>query len=86
MTAWPNIIGSETFVTLGVFGFSLMAALLLIPLFRALRKGEYLYVSFLLIFAINILFESMLESQAGVIFYAFFNVLFFTGDGNKQQG
>ena len=76
----------QTFVTLGVFGFSLMAALLLIPLFRALRKGEYLYVSFLLIFAINILFESMLESQAGVIFYAFFNVLFFTGDGNKQQG
>ena len=50
------------------------------------RGGWWVVGQFLLIFAINILFESMLESQAGVIFYAFFNVLFFTGDGNKQQG
>jgi O-antigen ligase len=68
----------QTFVTLGVFGFSLLVAFLLIPVYSSLRKEDYIYTLFLLIFAINILVESMLETQAGVVFYAFFNAFLFS--------
>ncbi len=68
----------QTFIALGFLGFSLLVASLLIPAYRSLRKGDYLYLSFILIFAINILFESMLETQAGVVFYAFFNAFLFS--------
>jgi O-antigen ligase len=68
----------QTFVALGMIGFSLLAAMLIIPSFMALRKRNLLYFAFLLIFTINILFESMLETQAGVVFYAFFNAFLFS--------
>jgi len=68
----------QTFLTLGVFGFSLLVVLLLYPACLSLRKGNFLYTLFILIFAVNILFESMLEAQAGVVFYAFFNALLFS--------
>jgi O-antigen ligase len=76
----------QTFVTLGVIGFSLLVLFLLLPGYLSLKKGNYLYTLFLLIFAINILFESMLETQAGVVFYAFFNVFLFSrGGGNNSR-
>ena len=75
----------QTFVTLGVFGFSLLVAFLLIPVYRSLRKGDYLYTLFLLIFAINILVESMLETQAGVVFYAFFNAFLFSKSAANNE-
>jgi O-antigen ligase len=68
----------QTFITLGVIGLGLLVALLWIPVYRSLRKGSYIYTLLLLIFSINILFESMLETQAGVVFYAFFNAFFFS--------
>ncbi|MCK9204765.1 MAG: O-antigen ligase family protein [Bacteroidales bacterium] len=68
----------QTFITIGVVGFSLLVATLFIPAIRSLRRGEYLYFIFVLIFAGNILFESMFETQAGVIFYAFFNAFAFS--------
>ena len=71
----------QTFITLGVFGFGLLVALLLIPAWQSFRKRNYLYFIFLVIFLINMLVESMLETQAGVVFYAFFNVLLFSGGG-----
>jgi O-antigen ligase len=68
----------QTFVTLGFLGFSLLILLLIVPAYGAVRNGNYLYFLFLLIFAVHILFESMLETQAGVIFYSFFNVFLFS--------
>jgi O-antigen ligase len=67
----------QTFIALGFFGFTLLALMLLIPAILALKHHEYLYFAFISIIAINLLFESMLENQAGVVFYAFFNVLLF---------
>ncbi len=72
----------QTFVTLGLTGFLLLLATLFFPAIRALRRGQVLYFVFLVIFAINILFESMLEIQQGVVFYAFFNILLFTANRN----
>ncbi len=68
----------QTFIALGVLGFILLAASLLVPGYLSLRRGDMVYLCFLVIFGISILFESMLETQAGVVFYSFFNVLFFS--------
>lgn len=68
----------QTFVALGLAGFLLLVLMLVLPSLIAFKDENYLYFSFLLIFALNIAVESMLETQAGVIFYAFFNTFFFT--------
>lgn len=68
----------QTFVTLGLTGFLVLLASLLLPAINAMRRGQVLYLVFLLIFTLNILFESMLEIQQGVVFYAFFNIFLFT--------
>ena len=48
------------------------------PAMLAWRSNQFLYVVFVIIFSVNILVESMLEVQAGVVFYAFFNAFLFT--------
>lgn len=68
----------QTWIALGIFGFHLLILLFLTPALRALKKGDYLYFLFITIFAVNIMFESMLEGQAGVVFYAFFNAFLFS--------
>jgi O-antigen ligase len=68
----------QTFIALGVPGFLLLIGMLGIPGLWSLRRGDYLYFLFILIFSVSILVESMLESQAGVVFYAFFNAFLFS--------
>ncbi|MEI7499952.1 MAG: O-antigen ligase family protein [Bacteroidota bacterium] len=75
----------QTFVTLGLAGFLLLLATLVFPAIRAIREEQYLYLLFLVIFAFNILFESMLEIQQGVVFYAFLNIVLFTSIKNGDQ-
>lgn len=72
----------QTFVALGIIGFLALLAMLILPAIRAIRIGNYLYFVFIIIFSFNILVESMIEIQAGVVFFAFFNSFFFwTGNG-----
>ena len=68
----------QTFIALGIAGFLTLFAMILLPAWFALKEKYYLYLVFLVIFAINIMVESMLENQAGVIFYAFFNIFLFS--------
>jgi O-antigen ligase len=67
----------QTFITLGVTGFLVLILMLLLPAIRALRSRDLVYLLFLLVFAFNCLVESMLEEQAGVVYYAFFNIVLF---------
>ncbi|OFY18241.1 MAG: hypothetical protein A2W98_08055 [Bacteroidetes bacterium GWF2_33_38] len=62
----------ETFIGFGLFGFLILFSLFVIPLFYAIKKSNYVLTSFLIIVAFNFLFESMLNTQAGVVFFAFF--------------
>ncbi len=64
----------QTFIALGIIGFLALVLLLLLPAYYAFRKKIFLYFMFLMIVAVNFLVESMLETQDGVVFYAFFNV------------
>jgi hypothetical protein len=57
----------------------LLIIYLVVPGWFAIRRIHFIYFSFLAVFAFNILVESMLEVQAGVIYYAFFNALLFFG-------
>lgn len=73
----------QTTIALGILGFLLLAASLAVPLVRAFVFKNWIYVVFLLLIIFNFLFESMLERQDGIIFYAFFNSLFFYEMENK---
>jgi O-antigen ligase len=68
----------QTFIALGIIGFLTLFGMIILPAWFALKEKYYLYFVFLSIFVINIMVESMLENQAGVIFYAFFNVFLFS--------
>lgn len=67
----------QTFIAIGLLGFLVLFAMLLIPIIQAIKQRETLYVLLLFLISFNLLFESMFERQAGVVFYAFFNGLFF---------
>jgi O-antigen ligase len=66
----------QTAVGLGIVGLAILLLCLLIPLVKSMKEGYWLYSGFLALVILNFLTESMLERQAGVIFYAFFNSFF----------
>ncbi len=68
----------QTFVSIGVIGFWVLALYILLPMINAMKNRNLLYFLFLAIIGFNFLFESMLERQAGVAFYAFFNAYLFS--------
>jgi O-antigen ligase len=65
----------QTTLALGIPGLLLLLALIVMPAMLAWGKRDYLFLSFLLIFAFNISVESMLEVQAGVVWFAFLYTL-----------
>src|SRR5690606_7243974 len=50
---------------------------LLFPFRKIIRTKDWLYAFFLCSMVLNLLVESMLEKQSGIIYFAFFNALFF---------
>lgn len=67
----------QTMIALGIPGFLVLVLCLVIPWIYGFRRKDDLYMIFLILVGLNFLFESMLEVQAGVVFYAFFNALLF---------
>lgn len=65
----------QIFICLGLIGFIILVLSLFYPFVYYSKTIDYLYVIFLLIITFNFLTESMLETQAGVMFYAFFNAI-----------
>lgn len=65
----------QIFICLGLLGFCCFLACIGIPVWHAWKGHDIVYLSFLLLMVFNFMAESMLETQAGVLFYAFFNAL-----------
>jgi O-antigen ligase len=65
----------QTTLALGILGGLLLLFNLIYPSVFAVNNN-YLYLIFLIIIFMNCLTESILESQAGVVYYGFFNALF----------
>jgi O-antigen ligase len=65
----------QVFISIGLIGFSVFIFSLLIPAYLCFRRKDVIYLIFLLLLMINFIPESMFETQAGVMFYGFFNAL-----------
>lgn len=65
-------------IALGIPGMVVFLITLGWPFVLALYRKYWAYALFLIVVGMNFLFESMLERQAGVMFYAFFNTLLFS--------
>lgn len=71
----------QMLIAIGIFGSIFFWLYLYFPIFTPGFFQNMLYVGFLGLILLNFTTESMLETQAGVVFYAFFNaMLFFNRD------
>jgi hypothetical protein len=69
----------------GIFGFLILAFFTFGMLYASLRQKDFMYALFLVIMILNFMTESVLETQSGVIFFAFFNTIFFFKWFNKKN-
>ncbi len=65
----------QVLVETGIIGLILFIAFFGFCIRAALIDKNYLYLSFHLLFMVNIFTESMLKTQSGVVFFVFFNTL-----------
>lgn len=75
----------QVLVETGIIGLLLFTAFLVFCIRVAILDKNYLYLSFLLLFMVNIFTESMLKTQSGVVFFVFFNSLLGLGFRPKLQ-
>ncbi len=75
----------ETFIGQGIAGISLLLLLFLIPFIKSIKTKNWLIFSYVIIVALNFLTESMLNTQAGVVFFAFFYSFFATSNNKKAK-
>ncbi len=70
----------ETFLGQGIIGISLLLYLLFLGVQQALKRKDLLLSGFILLIALSMGPESMLNSQMGVVFIAFFYYFLFSYD------
>ena len=61
----------------GLIGFLFLFFFTIIMFLVSLKSKDYIYAIFLFIIIINFMTESIIETQSGIVFYAFFNTIFF---------
>jgi O-antigen ligase len=66
----------HTGVSLGVIGILVLLLMLVFPFVYSMKHQEWIYALFILIIFLNSMTESILERQAGILFFSFFNSLF----------
>lgn len=64
-------------IAFGIIGLVIFLIWLFYPLIEAIGNQNYFFMFLIILISFNFLFESMLETKAGVEFFAFFYVLFF---------
>jgi len=62
----------------GVLGLLVLLVMIFYPLYYAIKNRHIIYIVFLGLIIINFLTEAMLETLAGVVFFAFFNTMLYT--------
>ena len=75
----------QVFLDQGVFGFLLLMFFTFGMLYASLKQKNFIYALFLVVMILNFMTESILETQSGVIFFAFFNTIFFFKWFNKKN-
>ncbi|QMU28955.1 O-antigen ligase family protein [Adhaeribacter radiodurans] len=70
----------------GIGGMLIFLCSLLLPGIISFKRGDFLHLSFLILFTLCCLTESILSRQVGIIFYSFFNsILFFNFKKNPES-
>ena len=62
----------------GILGLLVLIVMIFYPLYYAIKNRHIIYIVFLGLIIINFLTEAMLETLAGVVFFAFFNTMLYT--------
>lgn len=75
----------QTAIALGIIGLLVLILYFVLPSVYAYKNDNLLYLILLALIGFHLLFESMLERQAGVVFYAFFNSFLFYFTVEKKQ-
>lgn len=75
----------QHFAANGILAFLLLIALLLIPLFSKAHQFSMVQTLFLVLILISFMTESMLERQAGTLFFSFFYSLIVINQRVKQK-
>lgn len=71
----------QSAMALGIPAMLWLVFSLVYPFGKIVKTKDWLYAFFLISIALNLMVESVLEKQTGIIFYAFFNCLFFFSSG-----
>ncbi|MEN8839417.1 MAG: O-antigen ligase family protein [Flavobacteriales bacterium] len=74
----------QTFASLGVLGFVILIAIFVTLFRQSITTHNFLLFSFTLLFLLFGLVESMLERQAGVVFFVFFGLYLFNNNPLKE--
>lgn len=70
----------QLFIALGIPGITLFLLSLFLPFIQAFKRKKWVLVLFITMIIIHFMVESMLETQAGVLFYGFFASLLCFGE------
>ena len=76
---------AQSTIALGIPGLVFLFGFIVMGLITAYRKRNLIFLSFILLISIHMLFESMLEQQAGVIFITLFYALFCIWEKNRSS-
>ncbi len=63
----------QTFLCTGIIGIILLLWIIIMPLQKAIGKGDLIYLGFYFLTIGNLMVESMFETQAGIFFFTIFN-------------
>ncbi len=81
----PHNIYLDSILTLGIPGILLLLAMLLIPTVAAFRNKDWLLLGFVFTVAFSGLFEAVFDRQMGIMYFAFFYVVFSKGAFDNPQ-
>ena len=68
----------ESWISIGIIGFLALLAMLFVPLWAGIRNRNWLLAGFICLCSVSFFFESMLETIAGVTFFALFYTMLVT--------
>ena len=75
----------ETFIGQGLMGFTLLVVMFVFGFYKAYKRKEFILMYFLIIVCLNFLFESMLNTMTGVIFFSVFYYLLMNFEVEQHQ-
>ena len=75
----------QTAISAGILGLALLLYIIINSIYRGFKEQNMLIILFFAIIAVNFSVESMLETQAGVIFFAFFSSILLKARNHKSN-